>query len=129
MLVEQYLLDGLCGSKKAQGFASQFGQVLEHGSMMDCFLDGCPPSERRVAGHQNGWTGQGIAFGKGLNDGSSGIGFVVGLDLAWAQQPGAGNVPVKVIGVGGSQRRQWLTCLCPSRGEQTVGMDNAADPG
>jgi len=78
-----------------------------------------------MAGHQHRRAEQWIAAIECLHDNTAGIEFVILLNLTLCQQAGARHRSMKVIRMGGAERRQLSTRLCPGGGGGTVRMDDA----
>ena len=70
-----------------------------------------------------------ILIGKGFHDDLSGFFFVFTLDLGRGHRPGAGDLSVEVVGVGGAHGHDALTGLGKTDRPAGVGVNDAADVG
>ena len=102
VFVQQDRLHCLGRRMQAQGFASEFYYVLEHGRVMNGLRDRFAPSERAMARNQNGGARKRVASGKGFDNHMAGIGFVIVLDFLLGQKTGARHGPVEIIGMSGA---------------------------
>src|SRR5262252_7549912 len=127
MLVKQYPLHGICGSKKVQRLARQSRQVFQDHGVMNRLNDGLAPRERTMTCYKDTRTGKGVSLRKGLDHGSAGVQLVVGFNFMGSEATRARDGAMEIISMGGTQRRQFAAGLCPSGSKETVCMHDSAD--
>ena len=96
--------------------------------MLDGFGGRFSPCEGSVAGDQNSGNGNRVeAFGaKAAEDDSAGVADVGGGDFLGGEPFSDGNRAMEVVGVGGSQARDWLAGLGPGGCELGMSVNDTA---
>ena len=128
VFVQQFRLHWFGVREKSQCFTGKLNQMFEDHGIMDGIVDSFAPSERAVAGDEHTGTVQWIATVKGFDDDVAGIDFVIVSNFASVQSASAGDGPMKIIGVSRAESRNGSATLCPGRGKQAVGVNDAAYP-
>src|SRR5262245_28562717 len=77
VFLQQYLLHGLSGRKKAQGFTSQANEMFENDRVMHGVADRFSPREWPMTCHERGRAGERVSVCESLRDHLSGVDFVV----------------------------------------------------
>lgn len=127
MLCEQMRLHGFGGWEKPQRFAGELDEVFENDGIMNGLMHRRAPGEWAMAGNEHPGAGEGISARKGFDDDIAGTGFVMVLDFVFAEQTGAWNGTMEIVGVGGAERREVAAALGPGSGEKAMSVGNATD--
>src|SRR6266567_1744510 len=127
MFVQQYLLHRFYGRKKTQGFPGQPGQVLQDHGIVHRVLHRFSPGKRAVAGNQNRGTIQRVTTVEGPNNHPASIELIIVLNFTLREQAGAGHWAMEIVRMRSPQSRKGPAALRPSRGQETVRVDDTAN--
>ena len=103
------------------------GNLLQHNGIVDSLSRVPAPCKGAVVLTQNRWNVNRVLPLEGLKDDLSRIPLVAFPDFLCRQVPGAGNLPVKIVRMGGAVAGKGPARLCPGRCMRGMGMDNTAN--
>ena len=111
VLVEKLLLHSACCGGDGQRVVVHERDFLQDYGIVDCFVRVLAPGERTVALYENRRNAHRVNSVERFNYNLAGLLFVLATDLLRGHSPGAGDLAVEVVALGGAHRLDSYSCL------------------